>query len=334
MPDPQVTASGERFARDMHRIREAHGISMEDIHRETMISVHIIESFEQDGLFEHPTFNRVYLRSFVRSYAAAVGVDPERALAELERALEGAYGNELAVEYLDDETEAPSTEPAASVPDEEAEASAAGGPPEAAAEMATDEAVASEPEASEDAAAPAPDESQTGIWIGIGIVLVILIAWLLIGTLRGGADAEAPPTGEADPVADTARVDTAQAALADSVAEEPEPLVDIGETIDFTVIAQERLSPIRIRRDADLRRPYYLNRGQAAAFPAQEQIIIDEAVDGIRLLVNGHEYPVPLHVFDGRLVLTRDSVQAFLDTVSTEPLSLVVPVDTFPVLGN
>lgn len=95
------SAAGERFARDMRRIREDRNVSQDDIHRETRIAITLITAFEQDGLFKHPAFNRVYLRSFVRAYAGCIDIDPELALNHLERALVGEYENELAVRILD-----------------------------------------------------------------------------------------------------------------------------------------------------------------------------------------------------------------------------------------
>jgi hypothetical protein len=113
-----------------------------------------------------------------------------------------------------------------------------------------------------------------------------------------------------------------------------EPRVALGDTMYFTVIAQERVNPIRVRRDEDLRRPYYLNRGQAGVFPAQELVVLEGPLQNIRLLVNGHPFSLRGRGGDGSLVLNRDSVRVFLDTTNTAPLSLVVPADTFQVLGG
>ena len=351
MPDPSITASGERFARDMRRIREEHGVSLEAIHEETMISMHIIESFEQDGLFGHPTFNRVYLRSFMRSYANAANVDPERALDELERALNGEYANELAVEYLGDEpTELePPPEPDAEEPDPRREAppreeeapppkrtppttrsTAASQPPAPSVSTEAEDTHAEEPEPM----TALPEGSRQGIVIGIGIVLVGVIAWVLMDVLQGANSNATQPSSASQPgAANTADTTQLERIPAESLQASP-PRVAIGDTMYFTVIAQQRVNPIRIRRDEDLRRPYYLNRGQAGVFPAQQQIIFEDGIENIRLLVNGHEYPIQDRAGDNSLVLTRDRVQAFLDTTDTTPLSLVVPADTFQVLGG
>ena len=101
MPAESVSAAGERFARDMRRIREARDVTQDDIHEEKRIAITLITAFEQDGLFEHPAFNRVYLRSFVRAYADCIDIDPELALSHLERALKGEYEDELAANILE-----------------------------------------------------------------------------------------------------------------------------------------------------------------------------------------------------------------------------------------
>lgn len=319
---------------------------MEDIYRDTMISVHVIESFEQDGLFEHPTFNRVYLRSFVRSYAAAIEVDAQRALEELERALKGDYTNELAVAYLDDEPEAPPTAPSSETesPDEESTASSPANPPERSVlqysvpERPTPEPSPLEAGRSSGAGRGLPDGSRWGVWIGIGIVILILVVWMLIGVLRG-SDPPAPQPEATPPPADTVQEDTTPleplAAESESLQTETPPApVALGDTMYFTVIAEVPVRPIRIRRDDDLRRPYYIDEGQAALFPAQQRIILEEALGDIRLLVNGFTYPVGPRISDGQLVITRDTVEAFLETAPAEPTTLVVPADTHQVLSG
>jgi hypothetical protein len=342
MPDPAVTASGERFARDMRRIREEHDVSMDDIHDQTMISVHIIESFEQDGLFEHPTFNQVYLRSFIRSYATAAGVDPEDALDHLGRALDGEYANELAVQYLGAEpVEASATATESGI----ASSDTAEAPSQPITKEEKDDRTSTAGEEGDDAGSDAedpsgsepsedeliPDENRRGILIGIGAVLVIIIAWVLIDVFQGGNVAD--PSGTSEPAADTADANQLMAISFDSLARLTAPRVNIGDTMFFTIIAQQRLDPIRIQRDDDLRRPYYFNRGQAGVFPAQQEITISEDLQDIRLLINGHEFP-NLQAVTPPLILNRDSVQTFLDSTTSEPLQLVVPVDTFPVVGG
>jgi hypothetical protein len=128
MSTESVADSGERFARDLRRIREYRDVSIDEIHEETRIARTLVETFERGEIYDHPGFNRVYLRSFIRAYAGCVDVDPKRALAALDAVMEGDYTNELAAAYLAD---APDADPSDSVTElfgdaEDEEESAAG----------------------------------------------------------------------------------------------------------------------------------------------------------------------------------------------------------------
>ena len=90
--------NGPTFAADLKKIREFRGISINDLHDETKIPRGLIESFEDTGLIEHPMFNRVYLRSFVRTYAEVIGISPDVALAVLVESMEGGYRGRVGIE--------------------------------------------------------------------------------------------------------------------------------------------------------------------------------------------------------------------------------------------
>lgn len=94
------TERGTRFARDLRRIRRDRGISLADIHDATKIAYDMIKRFEHDALINHPQFNRVYLRLFVRAYAEHLDLDVEMTLEALELAIKGRYTGSLAKEYL------------------------------------------------------------------------------------------------------------------------------------------------------------------------------------------------------------------------------------------
>jgi hypothetical protein len=84
-----------RFAADFRRIREASGLTVQEIHVETRIPVDVLNRFERTGLIEDKSFNRVYLRAIVKSYAEMVGVDDSVALRALEEAVAGTYAGRL-----------------------------------------------------------------------------------------------------------------------------------------------------------------------------------------------------------------------------------------------
>lgn len=103
MPQASTPESGERLARDLRRVRESRNITVEDLHDETKIPQGLIEAFEDKALFDHPQFNRVYLRSFVRTYANVIGIEADAAISALEEALSDRYTGSLVVEYLDEQ---------------------------------------------------------------------------------------------------------------------------------------------------------------------------------------------------------------------------------------
>ena len=57
------------FPSDLRRIRQERGLTLETLHEETKIPLGVLQDFEETGLFDNPVFNRVYLRSLVRTGA-------------------------------------------------------------------------------------------------------------------------------------------------------------------------------------------------------------------------------------------------------------------------
>lgn len=106
MSKQTAVPAGDRFANDLRRIREAQGVTIKEIHEETRVARSLVQTFERGDLYDHPGFNRVYMRSFIRAYTSCLGVDAEEALGALDDALDGTYEHDLADRYLEeDETE-------------------------------------------------------------------------------------------------------------------------------------------------------------------------------------------------------------------------------------
>ncbi|PSQ95774.1 MAG: hypothetical protein BRD55_09080 [Bacteroidetes bacterium SW_9_63_38] len=542
--------AGHRLSDDLRRIREARDVSIDEIHTETRIARTLIESFEEGALYDHPTYNRVYLRSFLKAYADVIEMPRDRTLRALDAALEGAYQHELAREYLsgegsgakkgeaesrsDDETTRPpsssspstrSEEPTAGgpegrggivgppravgeepeqaeipmdnppddaatkgspspspeesdeapdgetdadaaeaptaadkaeeeKPDDETEASSAEmdpapedkGTEEAQAEeetpteaptaddeaedsgerdvsdMTGPEALRSTPEEDSDAesddwsgsawrdedpsdevstdpdrpesapSAPASMEGEVGSGIvgtptekgsgepgtpsasappprgrdapasssgsgvadlfeganrriaitsvGIAVVLLVLVGLGMAYFSSGSEDADPASADTAATATSPAAPDTSVATAADTVADTTAPStqqrpppadVTLSNTIFLQVLATDNVSRLRVQRDDDLRRPYWIEEGEAAVFPFQRRAIIGREFEDIRLFIDGYEYPFsPADTIDG-LNLTRETLQAFVDTLRGTPTVPDVPRDTFPV---
>ena len=518
MADESSVAAGKRFARDMKRIREDRGFSVEELHKETRIARSLIQSFEEGGLYDHSTFNEVYLRSFVRAYAEALGIAPEAALNGLEAALNESYDDQLAQEYLqspasaeegqmgegdeeagasaspdrspprapvaggpegrgglvgppralgeegpsigegdrasqDEEAdasvpsssaderrpsseEAPSSssqdapsqestggdedesreEPAPAAPiedekereapspgneteddkeppaepddtddeslnvrpswmDEEPEdedevgsastvpSASEGASPDAAPASpigeAEDTGIVGEPTAMGEGAEQGPphaagSESGSGVaarssrgpsgwlqflggerqemlWAGLGIAVVVVV---LIGLGVAFFSSEESPD-EAPARTTPAATDTAATASPPDTAAAPDlpppANVTLGPSIPLTVLATDNVSGIRIRRDDDLRRPYWIGEGQAQVFPFEQRVTIQNELTDVKLFLAGYPYPVSPADTAGGLEITRSQAEAFVDTLRGAPASLSVTPDTIAV---
>jgi len=87
MTAPEASPTEPRaFGEQLKRLREATGISLEDITSETKISRRILEALES-GKFQFLP-EQVFSRNFVRQYAEVIGFDAERALRWFDAAWE------------------------------------------------------------------------------------------------------------------------------------------------------------------------------------------------------------------------------------------------------
>lgn len=115
---------------------------------------------------------------------------------------------------------------------------------------------------------------------------------------------------------DTARTDTTSA-----LATLPRRnLPELGETLRISITAaDDPLNPIRITEEGDVRRPYWVERGDSISFPMRERIIIEEPEEGrneiqqARIRINGVPYPANRVDGRGRLIITRDAVESYFD---------------------
>jgi hypothetical protein len=70
----------ETFVTRLRRHRQRNQLTLEDLSRETNIRPDLLEALEQNDLTHWP--RGLYARSWIRSYAAAVGLDPDDTVDE------------------------------------------------------------------------------------------------------------------------------------------------------------------------------------------------------------------------------------------------------------
>ncbi|HEX8387134.1 MAG TPA: helix-turn-helix transcriptional regulator [Rubricoccaceae bacterium] len=83
------------FEDDLRLTREARSQTLAQIQQETRIPVDVLKRFEDGHLVGDATYNEVYLRAFLRSYARALGVPQGDVLAAYDRHRQGTYRGEL-----------------------------------------------------------------------------------------------------------------------------------------------------------------------------------------------------------------------------------------------
>jgi hypothetical protein len=325
--------TGKAFAADLKKIREARGITLEDLHDETKIPRGLIESFEDSGLIDHPMFNRVYLRSFVRTYAEVVKVSPDTVLAALDESIEGRYRGKLAVEYLGAEPPAPPAPvaPAAQPPTEtavevEEEIQPVHQAPPAAyvrpieqqpmletgretyraepRRPVVDVAPARLPSRPPRPVAPLDDDggSRRWIWVAAGAAVLVVLGILIVSRVWSPAPEQVTTAEPAD-----------TSLIAQTETPPPVQPVAIGDSMDVAIVAAGGpVQGIRVTVDDDLRRPYWIEEGQSRVFPAAQQIVIEEQLDAIQLQLEGRPYPTDNRDEQGRIVITRERAEQYL----------------------
>lgn len=318
MPLAPEEKPGRSFATDMRLIREQRGLSPQDIYRATKLPIEIVTLFEQTGLVNHPRYNRVYLRSFVREYARVVGIREGDALEALDAALNGQYHGTLAVIYLGVER----GEFASIAPPVPAPPAGRADPSNSAARGDLRLPEISKADESSRTGPPIPPSPSLrprkrvrqvsnglpiGRWVGIFASLLALGAAIaaVVYLYTMPVSPPAPARQEEAPL--TSPVDSAR---------QVEPRAArpvIGEPMQVSVIAQGgKLEPIRKQADGGLETPHWVEEGDTLRFSAVDGFSLIGSIGRIELLVDGHSVPTDQRTAEGRLVLSREDIVRIL----------------------
>jgi cytoskeletal protein RodZ len=78
-----TSATGDTIGEILKRAREARKLSIEDVNRETKISVNVIRALEQDDMDSFAS--ETYLKGFLKNYAIYLGLDANKLWGMLSR---------------------------------------------------------------------------------------------------------------------------------------------------------------------------------------------------------------------------------------------------------
>jgi hypothetical protein len=93
------------LGKDLAAVRIKNDLSIEEVQKITKIPAHILHYIEDDSIFTRIDENTTYIRSYVRSYAKAIGISEAEIVHALDQVEAGNYGGSLA------ETTHPDQEP-------------------------------------------------------------------------------------------------------------------------------------------------------------------------------------------------------------------------------
>jgi len=85
------------IGKDLAALRNKKGLSLDELKQSTRLPVHILQSIEDDSIFERMGSNTTYVRSYVRSYAKAVGIKEAKIVHALNRVETNSYDGSLGV---------------------------------------------------------------------------------------------------------------------------------------------------------------------------------------------------------------------------------------------
>lgn len=169
----------------------------------------------------------------------------------------------------------------------------------------------------------------------VGILSLLLVGWLVGGYLVGGDASPAssePAAVESDRGAEVGQApanDVVDTTASESQSRRSRPAdVILGDTLHVTVRARSDVRELRVQQDDNLRRPYWIEAGEARVFPFMERITLENQLDSLQLLLEGYPYPTVRTDERGRVVIRRDTAEQFADTLRGDPVSVSETPDT------
>ena len=276
--------TGTSFEADLRAAREAADYSLSDIQQKTRIPVDVLRRFEEGDLVGDPTYNEVYLKAFIQSYAKAVGVSPSAALAGYAEQQAGHYSGSLHPSY-----EPTAEPPAARRPADPEPAPVAAAPPGVPPAV---QALTTAPQRRE--APPADERPKTlaqarvnrpavptarrsfdknwGTILGLFAVFVVVLAAALYFLVFAGDDVDetAPDTVAVGATGAETPIDTAGVG-AGAAGGGPQLQFPVQVTV---TAGGDGLQWFRVTEDGGDRTPYWIDAGASQTFTADSSLVL------------------------------------------------------------
>jgi len=299
--------AGRRLAKDLKDLREDRQVKVEILLKKTRLPADILQKFDETALVDHPAFNKVYLRSVVSSYAKVLDIDVGLARKALQQALEGRYKDLLRKKYL---TDAPSSEAEEIIKSEAdtSEEDAVRMEPNFVEETATNELSANDLSAK----ASDPENFMPRAWVIVSaVILTVAVIWSLTSLFMSDSSSTNSESSDA-----AINGEPSILPITPSTPIPPPEFIILPDSMQFDVIAEyEKVDPIRVTRDRWGRRPYWIEHGDTLTFMAANSITFESDIESARIELEGFSLPDSLVDSEGRIELSRDRAQRWLDSL-------------------
>ena len=306
------------LGKDLAAIRKKLDLTIEDIHQATKIPLHIIESIEDDSIFEDLDQNATYIRSYVRSYAKKLEIDEERTIRALDQVERGTYSGILrddsetgtipkftgkprkpAAPESEEKQEPKEPETGDFEEEEKADSKSASHRPEAPNKVTETPSVHSV-DWVDMGKKFTPLRSPSRMWVGLAVIFIAIISVLGIYFffMQGPTDTETSP--EPQPPATTTEAVEPDSLQLDLSAQDngnenvqstqSQPAESLSDTLNLVIYAAyEKLEPVRVYTDVlSSLNPYWIELGEAVRFKFVNTIRIRGPYERMELLLNGH----------------------------------------------
>lgn len=290
---------------DLSTIRKGLGLSLEEVQNSIKIPITTLKSIENNSIFDDPSSNKAYTRSFVRSYAKALKIKDADIVAALDSNEAGIYESDL---IKANNTEVESTHTEEKKP------------------FSLDDVSAPDIEIAEQKKPPTienvnwadlgkqfnSEESNSKIWVILVIIFVVLGLVSLgiyfrssIMSFFGSEPAQSitqqestistPPDNNTEiPEVDLSDQQTVTPTPAETVTDPPVQTNQIipsqADTLTIAIYAAYGiLDPVRVTNDLTRQtNPFWIEEGQAYYFDFKDTVLVRGQYSRMLLMFNGH----------------------------------------------
>ncbi len=343
------------LGKDLVKIREHLGFTVQDIQSATKIPLSTLQSIEDDSIFDNSTEIQTYIRSFVRTYGRKLKLDDQLVVEALDALEVGGYNHHLLKAYP--ELAPPSSKPAEKeIPKDKKDK-----PDVVSSDDAINESESGDqPEVSYQKETPAPQKKTSSSeppnvrninWadmgkrfstnrnnapvrlIGIGLIVLVVIFLMYYIFTNDFFVTDDTQINVSPPVPEET-IQEGETGIPLDITETPDQQpetaipAELEETLYLTIYAATgRLEPVRVWSDLKPRiDPYWLEEGIAFNFEFSDTIRVRGQYSNMLLFLNGHRIDnfrqEHFNAEENAVELTRDIFEAEPKWASPIPFEL------------